>query len=38
VVLVGHVDTVVNLGDWNPRYAHTDDARVELDVRAVTRC
>jgi hypothetical protein len=33
VVLAGHVDTVVNLGAWNPRYAHTDDARVELAAR-----
>jgi hypothetical protein len=33
VPLAGHVETVVNLGARNPRYAHTDDVRVELDAR-----
>jgi hypothetical protein len=32
VVLDGSVGTVVNLGAVNPRYAHTDEARVELDA------
>jgi hypothetical protein len=33
LALAGHVDTVVNLGARNPRYAHTDDVRVERDAR-----
>jgi hypothetical protein len=33
VALAGRVETVMNLGARNPRYAHTDDVRVELDAR-----